>query len=110
MFLVFQSHLTFSIPEIQKLANMGRNFDDEIITMTGRVLRKIMKDTAHFGVNNYVKLDSVCHHKWNYHNSFFFAGTLATTIGYGNNAPCTKLGKILCLMLGILSCDYEVKV
>ena len=84
-----ESNVTISTSEIQELAQMESNFDDEVITMSGRVLRKIMKETAHFGVNNYVKLESDCHDKWNYHNSFFFAGTLATTIGYGNNAPET---------------------
>ena len=79
-----------------------------------------MKKTAHFGVNNYLRksfrlncstiffdqseawnlnrLQTDCHEKWNYHNAFFFAGTLATTIGYGNNAPETKTGKIFCLV------------
>ena len=32
-----------------------------------------------------------------YHNAFFFAGTLASTIGYGNIAPETKQGKLFCL-------------
>lgn len=98
---IFTSIRQKSTSGIQELAQMEDNFDDEVITMTGGVLREIMKKTAHFGVNNYVKLESDCHDKWNYHNSFFFAGTLATTIGYGNNAPGTKLGKMLCLMPGI---------
>jgi len=34
---------------------------------------------------------------WNYHNAFFFAGTLATTIGYGNVVPKTNEGRIFCL-------------
>ena len=90
------------------------------IIISGKTLRMIMKKTAHFGVNNYLRksfrlncstfffdqseawnlnrLQTDCHEKWNYHNAFFFAGTLATTIGYGNNAPETKTGKIFCLV------------
>ena len=45
---------------------------------------------------------------WNYHNAFFFAGTLATTIGYGNVVPRTDNGRIFCLIfvaLGEISAD-----
>ena len=35
--------------------------------------------------------------KWDYHNAFFFTGTLATTIGYGNLVPKTDSGRIFCL-------------
>ncbi|CAG5079392.1 Oidioi.mRNA.OKI2018_I69.PAR.g9243.t1.cds [Oikopleura dioica] len=76
---------------------MEPNFDLEEITLTGKALRAIMQKTAQFGVNNYLSLNKDCHERWNYHNAFFFAGTLASTIGYGNIAPETKYGKIFCL-------------
>lgn len=56
---------------------------------------------------NLNRLQTDCHEKWNYHNAFFFAGTLATTIGYGNNAPETKTGKIFCLVFILIG---ELKI
>jgi len=43
--------------------------------------RKIMRKAANVAVNNYARLETDCKKQWNFHNSFFFAGTLATTIG-----------------------------
>lgn len=92
--------------QIQALAEMEPEFDNETIIISGKTLRMIMKKTAHFGVNNYLRLQTDCHEKWNYHNAFFFAGTLATTIGYGNNAPETKTGKIFCLVFILIGIPY----
>ena len=46
------------------------------------------------------------HFRWDYHNSFFFAGTLATTIGYGNISPETSSGKLFCLGFIVLGIPY----
>ena len=40
-----------------------------------------MRKAANVAVNNYARLETDCKKQWNFHNSFFFAGTLATTIG-----------------------------
>nr|XP_025978787.1 potassium channel subfamily K member 16 [Dromaius novaehollandiae]XP_025978788.1 potassium channel subfamily K member 16 [Dromaius novaehollandiae] len=34
---------------------------------------------------------------WDFGNSFFFAGTVVTTIGYGNLAPSTVAGQVFCV-------------
>ncbi|XP_042565725.1 potassium channel subfamily K member 10b [Clupea harengus] len=38
---------------------------------------------------------------WDLGSSFFFAGTVITTIGYGNIAPSTEGGKIFCICYAI---------
>ncbi|XP_033967689.1 potassium channel subfamily K member 10b isoform X1 [Pseudochaenichthys georgianus] len=38
---------------------------------------------------------------WDMGSAFFFAGTVITTIGYGNIAPSTEGGKILCILYAI---------
>lgn len=78
--------------DIQTMGEMEPEFDNETLNLTGKTLRFIMKKTANFGVNNYIRfkisffkwhissyisrLQADCDEKWSYHNSFFFAGTL----------------------------------
>ncbi|KAL0969681.1 hypothetical protein UPYG_G00230790 [Umbra pygmaea] len=38
---------------------------------------------------------------WDLDSAFFFAGTVITTIGYGNIAPSTEGGKIFCILYAI---------
>lgn len=38
---------------------------------------------------------------WDWGSAFFFAGTVITTIGYGNIAPSTEGGKIFCILYAI---------
>ncbi|XP_068615958.1 potassium channel subfamily K member 10-like [Brachionichthys hirsutus] len=38
---------------------------------------------------------------WDVGSAFFFAGTVITTIGYGNIAPSTQGGKIFCILYAI---------
>ena len=52
----------------------------------------------------------MCNKKWDYHNAFFFTGTLATTIGYGNLVPKTDNGRLFCLgfcLIGKLALDIN---
>ncbi|XP_004624244.1 potassium channel subfamily K member 16 [Octodon degus] len=39
---------------------------------------------------------------WDFGSSFFFAGTVVTTIGYGNLAPSTEAGRIFCVFYALL--------
>ncbi|XP_003203967.1 potassium channel subfamily K member 16 [Meleagris gallopavo] len=39
---------------------------------------------------------------WDFSNSFFFAGAVVTTIGYGNRSPSTVAGQIFCVFYALL--------
>lgn len=40
--------------------------------------------------------------KWDFYNSFYFAYTVVSTIGYGNLAPTNMLGRILMIFYGVV--------
>ncbi|XP_043285975.1 open rectifier potassium channel protein 1 [Venturia canescens] len=40
--------------------------------------------------------------KWDFYNSFYFAYTVVSTIGYGNLAPTTMLSRILMIFYGVV--------
>ncbi|CAK8682672.1 unnamed protein product [Clavelina lepadiformis] len=43
-----------------------------------------------------------CAHNWYYQNAIFFAGTVITTIGYGNISPNTRGGQTFCIFFAIV--------
>ena len=60
------------------MADFREKFDEEIIILKGSTLRKLLKRTADFSISNYMALQNDCEKKWNFHNSFFFSGTLGS--------------------------------
>ncbi|CAL1685537.1 unnamed protein product [Lasius platythorax] len=42
------------------------------------------------------------HHQWSFYNSFYFAYTVVSTIGYGNLAPTNALSRILMIFYGLV--------
>ena len=44
--------------------------------------------------------------RWDFHNAFFFAGTLVSTIGYGNVSPVTQNGKLFCIFFVAFGVPY----
>ncbi|XP_076127912.1 potassium channel subfamily K member 10a [Alosa pseudoharengus] len=57
-------------------------------------------DAANSGVSPIGKTSYNYSH-WDLGSAFFFAGTVITTIGYGNIAPSTEGGKIFCILYAI---------
>ncbi|XP_039712272.1 potassium channel subfamily K member 16 [Pteropus medius] len=45
---------------------------------------------------------------WNFGSSFFFAGTVVTTIGYGNRAPRTEAGQVFCVFYALVGIPLNV--
>ncbi|XP_030641158.1 potassium channel subfamily K member 10b [Chanos chanos] len=66
-------------------------------------LEKLIKhaiDAANAGVSPIGETSYNSSH-WDLGSAFFFAGTVITTIGYGNIAPSTEGGKIFCILYAI---------
>ncbi|XP_044733394.1 potassium channel subfamily K member 13-like [Chrysoperla carnea] len=43
--------------------------------------------------------------RWDFAGSFHFVGTIVSTIGYGNTAPQTTMGKAVVIVYGFLGCS-----
>ncbi|XP_076629368.1 potassium channel subfamily K member 13-like [Colletes latitarsis] len=43
--------------------------------------------------------------RWDFSGSFHFVGTIVSTIGYGNTAPQTTVGKIAVILYGFFGCS-----
>ena len=64
-----------SLNETRKELVLAPNFDAETLVLHGKTMRSVIERTAQFSINNYLALSSDCTNNWNFHNSFFFAGT-----------------------------------
>ncbi|XP_076760976.1 open rectifier K[+] channel 1 [Xylocopa sonorina] len=72
----------------------SRNHDhDEIL---GKLTRYCGKSVYNYTENETDLL------KWDFYNSFYFAYTVVSTIGYGNLAPTSMLGRILMIFYGLI--------
>ncbi|XP_033028575.1 potassium channel subfamily K member 16-like [Lacerta agilis] len=45
---------------------------------------------------------------WDFSNSFFFVGTMLSTIGYGNVCPQTKEGQIFCIIFALFGIPFNL--
>ncbi|XP_005083625.1 potassium channel subfamily K member 16 [Mesocricetus auratus] len=45
---------------------------------------------------------------WDFGSSFFYAGTVVTTIGYGNLAPSTEAGQVFCVFYALMGIPLNV--
>jgi len=79
--LLILREILFIFKELMAMADFKAKFDEDVFVLSGATLRKILKRTADFSISNYMALHRDCEKKWNFHNAFFFAGTIATTIG-----------------------------
>ncbi|XP_017878210.1 uncharacterized protein LOC108623877 [Ceratina calcarata] len=62
---------------------------------------KTLSDYCGKSVRNYTD-DEQDPLKWDFYNSFYFAYTVVSTIGYGNLAPTTMLSRILMIFYGLI--------
>ncbi|CBY34429.1 unnamed protein product [Oikopleura dioica] len=91
--------------ELIKFAGF-ESFDDEHFNITGAVFRNLMSRGVGIVTENYFTLIESCAEKWTFHSAFFFAGTVATTIGYGQLVPSTDESRIFCIIFAVIGIPY----
>ncbi|XP_078486264.1 potassium channel, subfamily K, member 16 [Ciona intestinalis] len=62
-----------------------------------RNLIQLIREAPQNGVQFDSNQTASCARNWDFHNAFFFAGTVVTTIGYGNISPQTFGGRVFCI-------------
>ncbi|PZC77791.1 hypothetical protein B5X24_HaOG202981 [Helicoverpa armigera] len=84
--------------EIQNL--LYENYIPDDPEKQDTILRKL-SDYCGKSMFNYTTEDAEPPFKWDFYHSFFFSYTVVSTIGYGNLAPTTHLGRILMIFYGL---------
>ena len=82
------------------------NFVTQELVVTGQTLVDAMFGAANMAIQEYTLLHENCNNFWSFDDSFFFAGTLASTIGYGNIAPRSLTGKMFCMVFCAMGIPY----
>ncbi|XP_063852866.1 TWiK family of potassium channels protein 7-like [Scylla paramamosain] len=62
------------------------------------------------GVGVSVTAPSTPNYSWQFAESVFFASTIVTTIGYGNQAPVTFWGRLFCILFGFVGIPVTLSV
>ncbi|KAM3871219.1 potassium channel subfamily K member 10b [Diretmus argenteus] len=93
----FESHQKTSIT-MEKASFLQRHpcvTTDELETLIKHAIDAVSAGVSPIGNTSYNSSS------WDLGSAFFFAGTVITTIGYGNIAPSTEGGKIFCILYAI---------
>ncbi|KAM4664557.1 potassium channel, subfamily K, member 16-like [Discoglossus pictus] len=71
-------------------------------------LINVITDAVKQGINPLNNVNITTETKWDISSSFFFAGTVVTTIGYGTLAPRTPWGQIFCVWYALFGIPFNV--
>ncbi|XP_033641008.1 potassium channel subfamily K member 2-like isoform X2 [Asterias rubens] len=73
--------------------------DERLEDMIEQIVRAV-----HAGLDPRQNLTSKSH--WDFSSSFFFSGTVVTTIGYGRLSPRTQAGQNFCIMYAVVGIPF----
>ncbi|XP_053331177.1 potassium channel subfamily K member 16-like [Spea bombifrons] len=73
-------------------------------------LINVIEDAVKHGINPLAKESENKQTNWDLSSSFFFSGTVVTTIGYGTIAPRTAGGQIFCVFYALFGIPLNVIV
>jgi len=83
--------------------------ENDILKVPNKALIEALASAAKYSIDDYTFLQRDCYggtSRWDFHNAFFFAGTLVSTIGYGNVSPVTPNGKLFCIFFVAFGVPY----
>ncbi|XP_055937253.1 potassium channel subfamily K member 6-like [Argiope bruennichi] len=82
--------------ERQKIQKVKSNMLEMYPNMPEGAIDHLYSQLSDAGVKGIVTQNDTA--KWTFGNSFLFAMTLLTTIGYGHLSPATEIGKVVCMI------------
>uniref|UniRef100_A0A8C5MZJ3 Potassium channel domain-containing protein n=1 Tax=Leptobrachium leishanense TaxID=445787 RepID=A0A8C5MZJ3_9ANUR len=71
-------------------------------------LVNVIEDAVRKGINPLANKNENTRTNWDFSSSFFFSGTVVTTIGYGTIAPRTAGGQIFCVFYALFGIPLNV--
>ncbi|XP_053255283.1 potassium channel subfamily K member 16-like isoform X1 [Podarcis raffonei] len=71
------------------------------------VIQKLVK-YVQMGVEPIGRHDDEGRASWDFSTSFFFVGTMLSTIGYGNLCPQTKEGQLFCVLFALFGIPFNL--
>jgi len=94
---------------ISDLEHLGK---DDTITLSLAHYKELLEVVKTGAVDRATMIADGCTNYWSFLNSYYFAGTVVTTLGYGNVYPATNPGKVFCIcyaMIGVPLFYYIMK-
>ncbi|OCT64886.1 hypothetical protein XELAEV_18041123mg [Xenopus laevis] len=73
-------------------------------------LKQVITEAVKQGIHPLENQTKNSHSNWDMSSSFFFAGTVVTTIGYGTLAPRTPGGQIFCVIYALFGIPLNIIV
>lgn len=115
IFYLFTGAFIFDSLESPHEAKIIRELNLQVRQFRARLNTNNCSEISDKDLNDFIRLISNANNKgvpatrnvtkeqnWSFGNAVFFAGTVLTTIGYGNVSPLTKLGKLFCILFAIV--------
>ncbi|KAM7289679.1 potassium channel subfamily K member 4, partial [Ixodes scapularis] len=90
-----------------EIMEIRRNFHEKLVSLnhtnlTSAEITQLVSRLADARSKNLINEQGHdTHTNWNFYNSFFFAITVVTTIGYGHLAPSTSVGRVFCVLYAV---------